>query len=232
MADENSKKPRLKPDDNPWYLLATLHLRRPLPRSRLAALLDLDFLTQAERDKLRKMNRKTWNRFMATKVGAECRARLIYPAELQEPLPEEELQAIKHDFAAAGMKIPDLRSDEIDFSNVDLDGFIFPGKCDFSGTIFAAKADFRGATFCGWADFVGATFCRNAIFNGAQFFDCADFQRATFDIASFANAKFAKADFRGATFSCSAHFIGATFSDKADFGGKKPSNVYLDPKFL
>src|SRR3954464_9871741 len=105
------KKPRLKPTENPWYLLATLY-------------------GQPTRDdtKLETRNRVAWNRYMASKLSEESRATLIaqgrHPAEELMPLSEQDLRAIETIFTARNSPevintLSGLEPKEIDFSDLE-----------------------------------------------------------------------------------------------------------------
>jgi uncharacterized protein YjbI with pentapeptide repeats len=220
---------KIKPEHNPWYLLATLFGE-----------------AQSINDDVHARNRTAWNRFMAAALTEEGRALLVKEgrcsAEELKPFSTEELSEVKKLFAerywqatgeartagagtaGASPPFPNLKRDRLDFSNIEFDhpfwvkGFFFPvqtdvefGWADFSGAIFSDQADFRGATFFGRAVFLGATFSR-ASFTGATFSGRADFSGATFS---------GRADFRNTTFSSRAVFLVATFSDQADFSGTR-----------
>jgi hypothetical protein len=60
MADQTAEKLRIKPDDNSWYLLATLYGE--------PAFGDLELVAR---------NRKAWNRYMAPAIEDGLRDRLI-----------------------------------------------------------------------------------------------------------------------------------------------------------
>ena len=103
---------KIKAEDNPWCLLATLY---GVPES----------LDQGLRDK----NRVAWNRYFAANLDEETRARLIYekrhPAEELTPFSSEGLTAVAEAFAQRRdltqcivLPPPDSM---IDFSNVQFD---------------------------------------------------------------------------------------------------------------
>jgi uncharacterized protein YjbI with pentapeptide repeats len=219
MTDQTAERPRIEPENNPWYRLATLYGQRTLSDGVL-----------------RIRNKKAWNRYMASKVGEKLRTHLInegrYVADELKPLSPEEQLAVEKAFdergcSVAGTGIPDLALNIIDFSNVNFaslfeaEGLIFPDVytfsdatfsdgADFTGVTFSDGADFRGATFSGRADFTGATFSGRTDFKGATFSGRTDFKGATFSDG---------ADFTGVTFSGGADFTGTTFSGRADFTG-------------
>ncbi len=217
-----------KPENNPWYLLATLHGE-----------------ASSADDEVHARNRTAWNRFMAAELTEDDRTLLIEKgrcsAEELVPFLTEELSGVENLFskryrqekgegkiARSVPVIPKLKQDPIDFSNIKFDrsfiaeGFLFPvqnkinfgpfglagppsGLANFRGAIFSSDADFSDATFLGRADFHGATFLgrpnfRGAIFNHPTLFRPGDW-----------------ADFSGATFFGSACFWSATFFGQANF---------------
>jgi hypothetical protein len=60
MAREIIDKPKLKPEDNPWYLLATLYGE-----------------PEADDGELHAQNRGAWNRYMSRWLKDDIRAKLI-----------------------------------------------------------------------------------------------------------------------------------------------------------
>jgi uncharacterized protein YjbI with pentapeptide repeats len=231
MTDMPSDK--IKPEDNPWYLLATLHGEARTINNEVHA-----------------RNRTTWNRFMASELTEDQRAFLIQEgrcsAEELVPFTAEELADINRLFAerqrqASGrtknnnknMNLPDLKKDGIEFSDVAFDrdvlvgGFLFIQSANFSGAIFSGLAGFEKATFHDHADFQGATFSNWAYFLGTTFCKGPDFRRVTFCLwANFVGATLSRwADFDGATFSSGADFSLTTFSGSAAFSGAIFSNL-------
>jgi len=233
--------PKIKAEDNPWYLLATLY-----------------GVPEEENHALQERNRIAWNRYFAANLDDESRAQLIgqrrHPVEELAAFPPEELQEVATAFAerckalANKPALPPSDAD-IDFSNVDFEynasfeqylfgrysffrSATFTDGAHFNGATFTNEADFAGgATFTFLADFDGAVFSREANFSDATFVSGADFVDVTFsDIANFRGATCCNAKFNGAIFSRVAQFSdanfsevagfnGAAFSDLADFGG-------------
>jgi uncharacterized protein YjbI with pentapeptide repeats len=211
--------PKIKAEDNPWYLLATLY---GVPERR----------DQELKDK----NRVAWNRYFAANLDEETRAKLIeekrHPAEELTPFSAEELQKVASAFAerckasAKKLALPDSSS-SIDFSYVEFEqnsffeGYSFIWWTDFQDATFSGLISFAGATFSDWAIFGGAAFSGLAIFRGATFSGNADFAGAAFSgLISFGGAAFSgSANFHGATFSEVASFDGAAFSGVAIFEG-------------
>jgi uncharacterized protein YjbI with pentapeptide repeats len=213
-----AKPPKIKAEDNPWYLLATLY----------------DVPGKGD-EELREKNRTAWNRYFAANLDVEARTRLIeekrHPAEELRPFSSNELREVATAFAErsrASANKPALPASyaKIDFSNVEFEfdvsfaGYRFSRWAVFEGATFSGEADFGGATFPGGAVFPGAIFSRSANFHGATFSGAAYFQGATFSgTASFQGAAFSVwADFFSATFSFDAYFQGATFSGGAVIG--------------
>jgi hypothetical protein len=235
------KPPKIKAEDNPWYLLATLYGVPPV---------------LYQYDELREWNRVAWNRYFAPNLAATERARLTEKKRHREgeltPFLPEELREIEQAFAqrkgATNFVLP-KNTDRIDFSNVQFGGDISFDKyllseCSFQDATFYSRATFAGATFfCrleddilgatfrgatfhdpvrfndvhffNWANFRGATFDGGASFNDVVFFDRALFVGAIFfgGAASFGGAKFFDgAEFSRANFSCESDFAEAMFS--------------------
>lgn len=204
--------PKIKAEDNPWYLLATLY---GVPQRRF--------------DGLRAKNRTAWNRYFAANLYEESRTKLIeekrHPPEELTPFSPDELREVATAFAerskasAKELALPASNA-EIDFSNVDferdavLSRCLFSSQAIFNGASFSGGAYFGGASFSGQAAFVGATFSGQAVFSGATFSGEAFFDGAAFSgWASFCDATFSSSSFfRSATFSGWADFNGASFS--------------------
>jgi uncharacterized protein YjbI with pentapeptide repeats len=225
MNDATPKKPKIKADNNPWYLLATLYGE-----------------PTGDDDALQVRNRTAWNRYMAATLTDAQRASLIEKGRLKSedltPFSPEELSAIEKAFwerreqAGSIVSVNLPPPEQIDFSNVEFDhhfragGFFFPGSfflpgsdSGFKGATFSNYADFEGATFYRDAVFEGATFVKYTSFKGATFLDFAHFEGATFDYADFESTTFSNyARFGSVTFSNYISFMGATFSNYADFG--------------
>jgi hypothetical protein len=175
------KPPKIKAEDNPWYLLATL------------------WGVPTEQDDERiGWNRRSWNRYYAKHLDAKTREFLVtergYSADELVPLSQEDEQTVKRQFNVRASRpngyydpanpngsvvrqqrfiIPDSSAD-IDFSNVEFAKNVYFGKyifCSsfFGEAIFRAVADFEGAAFFGWIHFVGVTFSERATFEDAVF---------------------------------------------------------------
>jgi hypothetical protein len=187
--------PKIKAEDNPWYLLATLY-----------------GVPEEENHELQERNRIAWNRYFAANLDVGTRERLYYekrpPSQELSPFSSEELHEVATAFAerckalANKPALPPSDAD-IDFSNVE-----FEYNASFEQHIFGRYSFFRSATFTDEAHFNGATFTNEAEFAGATFIFLADFDGAVFS---------READFSHATFVSGADFVGATFSDIANF---------------
>jgi hypothetical protein len=116
---------KIKPENNRWYLLATLYGE--------PAVDDPD---------LRTRNRTAWNRFMAAELAENDRLQLSnsgrHTADELTPLSTEEMVDFRKAFfdphgqatSTATAAIPDLKNDPIDFSSVVFDGpFLVLGYC-------------------------------------------------------------------------------------------------------
>jgi uncharacterized protein YjbI with pentapeptide repeats len=201
------KPPKIKAEDNPWYLLATLY-----------------GVPNRGDDELQAKNRAAWNRYFSAELDEKTRAQLIeekrHPAQELTPFSLDELREVETTFAErckASAKKPALRASnaDIDFSNVKFEQDVF-----FGGYLFSRDSSFSSATFSGGALFDGATFSGEATFGRATFSGRATFRGVTFSAwAEFHATCFARADFDGATFSRDTHFSGATFSGGAYFAG-------------
>jgi Pentapeptide repeats (9 copies) len=208
---EEEKAPKIKAEDNPWYLLATLY-------------------SVSGDDKTINKNRVTWNRYFAANLDAETRTKLIeekrHPAEELTPLSLEELQEVATAFAerrkASGVKLalPDSSAD-INFSNVEFDQdasfkrYLFSRSSSFQDSTFSSGAIFDGATFAGATFSFGASFERAAVSVEASFATATFSGGASFERAALSGG----ANFYGATFSHGADFLDATFSGVANLGG-------------
>jgi uncharacterized protein YjbI with pentapeptide repeats len=240
MLNDDATQQKIRPEDNVWYLLATLYGQ---PR-------------EGDRE-LQARNRIAWNRYMARWLDEDAKAKIAntesHAAEDTVPFSEAEMTSLREALAKrhheagseADPQIGPEKPSHIDFSDVKFDrlfwveGFVFPLRTYFPGAIFSEGARFQGAifserlvfnraVFSRWADFTRATF-REAEFQRVKFeggvvmFDnavvssWADFEDATFSYASFPRVDFTAASFRRAKFG-SAEFPGATFG-KASFPG-------------
>jgi hypothetical protein len=124
MTGEIDRKQKVRPENNPWYLLATMY-------------------GEPTSDELHARNRRAWNRYMSRWLDKGDRT-LLTSRHLPEEITtfsEEELTDFKNAFIArhrqaastASMQIPKLEADGlIDLSNIDfccpfwIEGFYFP----------------------------------------------------------------------------------------------------------
>jgi hypothetical protein len=201
---KTAKPLKIKAEDNPWYLLATLY---GVPRRG--------------DDEVQAKNRVAWNRYFAAKLEEETRTKLIeekrHSAEELTPFSPEQLEDVRRTFAkrckASGQILALPASDaDIDFSYVDFEqgavfgGYLvrncfflnatFSGAAVFARTTFSEAAHFDGAAFSSWASFGGAAFSGGASFDGAAFSGGASFGGAAFDQES----SFVNAEMKGETF--------------------------------
>ncbi len=229
-ADE-AKPPKIKAEDNPWYLLATL------------------YGVPGEDDyPLRDRNRVAWNKYVAASLPEKARARIIEEKQFLvnelNPLPGELLDIerayagrveeafIGREVQALHIALPAQR-EWIDFSNVEFDrdaffeGYVF-AKCSFRRASFTGKANFFNATFVEAAVFSGSTFSALTQFNSVMFYEKAVFWATkfvgppTFRHSSFGgNAKFSNAFFSEGEFTVDglsgACFANTIFAASSDF---------------
>jgi hypothetical protein len=138
-ADDGKK---VKPDDNTWYCLATLHG------------------TSFDNDEVRAKNRLYWNRFMAPRISDRLKQHLIerksHSSEELTPFSDtRELERLLCARSHCPSPFEELNGlDVIDFSNVEFGAFaaggmIFPLLTGFDKSTFAGQVDFRDAAF-GW----------------------------------------------------------------------------------
>jgi uncharacterized protein YjbI with pentapeptide repeats len=246
--------PKIKAEDNPWYLLATLY---GVPVHN-----DHEMQTK---------NRVAWNRFFAANLDYKTRTELIEEnrdlAEELHPFRDDELQEIAMAFNERCKEFthkPALPASNapIDFSRVDFEhnavfhSHLFSADAVFSGAIFSGRADFGDAvftqgaffdhrvTFFGEARFGGATFSHWASFGDATFSDLAFFVGTTFlDVTNFSNASFGgtcnfvNAEMRGETLFQDAkfdrrppRFFGAKLHQGTVWRGIKPWPLPKDKK--
>jgi hypothetical protein len=174
--------PKIKAEDNPWYLLATLY-GVPNPGD----------------DELTSKNRQWWNRYFASGLHDETRTKLIEEKRYAEheltPLSPAEMEMVEKAFAerckllARTLTLPPS-TDDINFSDVEFERhasftrYVFSRRSSFRSAIFSGRADFDGATFFGAASFQGAKFFGEVIFYGAKFSPDVDFGKAIFSSGS------------------------------------------------
>jgi uncharacterized protein YjbI with pentapeptide repeats len=228
-------------DQNPWYLLATLHGEARGYRSGT----HFD-----ENQKLRRQNRVAWNRLVVTwfkYMDTELlKADVDYIDGEYEPYSAVELLDHRQLFVARGGDLKFIDSLEssgwqevlIDFSNtyfpliVDYYRFLFPRRVTFEGAEFGDNVDFAKATFSDYGNFERCSFRGSASFNCSCFDEWADFQDSNFSrYANFRYSKFVDGanfngfsiagpiDFADTDFGGSTNFQSAHFADRAVFYG-------------
>ncbi|MGJ0502768.1 MAG: pentapeptide repeat-containing protein [Methylocystis sp.] len=224
MTDQ--PQPALKPaNENPWYLMATLHGEQ---RGRgEAEIFDRD---------LAQRNRRAWNRWCVTFLSRETQESLRaamarYTENLKfdqsdlVPYDEQELQAFIAAFerrAGDTKVVPPNREHTVYAAllhyvqferHVRFDGFIFPSLLSFANSNFNAVASFQHAIFLDYANFSEAVF-RGASFDSAVFLHDANFAKAQFSngVSFFDSIFRSAADFKGAKLMSRANFSFATFN--------------------
>ena len=243
--------PKIKAEDNPWYLLATAYGE---PSGEPRKYRDKELRARKSRDKeLREKNRRAWNRYFAANLDDINRARLInengYKEEELTRFSQDELQELKKAICKyrGSIWILDLPKTDgsSNFSNVlfdryvDFRGYLFinslftalgrPYSTLFRHAIFSHGANFQNAIFFGDARFESSALQREAKFRNAIFFHSANFQGATFSDKS---ASDKSANFSSATFSGEVNFTGAVFSTGANFSRAifKASSSFVNAK--
>ncbi len=199
VPDASADKPlKRKPEDCPWYLLATLF---GVPDSK----------------ELQTSNSDAWRHIVPALLSSDAGARSTLGgfdwAFVKRRGPESSVPFPQFDGA-----VP-----VIDFSNIKFDsefrveGFVFPTHVNFSGAIFSLGARFRHATFSGAAWFDDVTFIDTAWFDHTTF-SSALFHHTTFSgAACFKDATFSSEVSFNGIFSGEAWFNRAIFSDGASF---------------
>jgi hypothetical protein len=212
-----AKPPKIKANDNPWYLLATLYGE------------PADAPNDAQSRERHDRNRVAWNRYFSVNLDVETRARLIqekrHPEVELTPFSLVELDEIAQHFEARCNTVDVVKSLPEASATIDFENFEFEQEVVFCGYVFTQRVYFINATFSGVADFGRATFRRDVIFAGATFCCGANFQSATFfGWAAFSSAKFSRwAIFTSVAVSNTAEFVSATFSQGASFKEAKLS---------
>jgi len=245
MADEETK-PRSKPKDNPWYRLATLHGELTDPGDQ-TGVTNESVERHRENYDVSTRNMVTWNRWMASHIGADLRTRLIdqngYTAEMLTPFSEKERCCIE---ARTGV---DRHSFQVDFSDLEVEspfrarycifpsgsfkGTTFAKETQFSGSVFLDCANFEAATFLDHVRFDGATFYRSANFMGAKFHEHMSLLHARFpglSLALFQDVKFLKtANFADMKFAeGSAMFSRSEFSTSVEFSRTEFASAFFE----
>lgn len=202
-------------EDNPWYLLATLHgASLPAPRREV-------------------QNRYAWNRYYACRLTNSDREKLKgrVPDEELTPLTDDELlvwQRLFHERAGSrDIDLPDpdgiIELNNVCFSkSLSFSGFIF-FECYFNKSIFYSTVDFIGSSFIRFAHFAGAAFTVGVNFK-ESIFDGVDFEGLTvsrggalFNYTTYAG----HADFSYIRLPETAQFHRADFNKSADFKGAR-----------
>jgi hypothetical protein len=195
-------------EENPWYLLATLH-GDPLNK-------DVNFPDEA----LAIQNRLAWNRFMAGQISTE---QLNMLKELKKadgtprfsdleltPYDENGLTELYTQFRnRGGTKLPDH---EFSFGGNSLDH-------DFSCMIFPFDVDFSCSRFNGDANFINSVFLSGVNFTSAIIRYDAKFSRVTFlGNVNFSSSKFSgRAEFDESNISMHIDFTETKFMDTLKF---------------
>lgn len=237
-----AETPKLKPaNENPWYILMTLHGEQPIGDGWRN--LNIELLTK---------NRLSWNKWASRGLSDATREKLLssrgdfgvhrFTEDELTPHSDPDHAALEARYRQACLErgahpaLPMPRNRNCDLSNIKLDrllgaqGFLFLGDTDLSGASFASDVYLSDAAFLGIADLSGVTFSsevilaraifgRYALFTGATFSKNTDISNVTFTYSvDFSDSYFLdRANFSGATFSGDANISGATFADITNF---------------
>lgn len=220
MSEDTSAepvKPTLTPaNENPWYVLATIHGEQSGDR--------ID-VTLAEN------NRETWNRYYAETLTDEQKADLLVRGVAAKdlfPLNNKEKAEITKQFYKRinnfNGKLPILHYN-INFNNVlfqedtIFEGFIFSKIINLTNAIFLKKSYFGDVFFLDLAIFKSVFFTEWAYFRAAIFKEGAAFNAVTASGgANFSSVIFMKwANFNSGNFSKSTIFIDASFKSHTSF---------------
>ncbi|AUN33391.1 pentapeptide repeat-containing protein [Niveispirillum cyanobacteriorum] len=203
--NEESKSWKM-PDNNPWYILATLHNKHHPANER------------------QDLNRKTWNRYFASYLNEEERHNIskIIPLDETIAYDDNELQEIQNIFQSKlndnNSELPDVRK------TIDFSGLLFINDIQFSGFIFLS-CDFGNCLFEGNIDFTKSLFMHEIRFEAAEFRVAPKFQEAIFlQYTYFTDTEFSKGfDFRKSEFKAPVSFKSIKVEENADarFGGAR-----------
>ncbi|WP_335622343.1 pentapeptide repeat-containing protein [Bosea sp. RAC05] len=229
-------------NQNPWYVLATLHGEQP------------EGATHGAFDKeIHAKNRLTWNKWAAGALSQKQRDILrerhedsgqpVFSEQELTPYTAKEMVALKRRWrrqwtdrnpSQPVVPLPDP-SQFVDYSSVHFDrpiiwegifstriihftGAKFSRDAILSNSLFFEFADFRGVEFYGYTSFCDIKFCRNAWFEKRNFFKHAHFTDSIFQSVWFESTIFHRSvDFRRSSFSDIACYTDVTFLNYAQF---------------
>ncbi|RTL90796.1 MAG: pentapeptide repeat-containing protein [Hyphomicrobiales bacterium] len=236
-SNHDIETPVLRPaTESKWYLLATLFGEYQ------------DGLDYQSADQLAIKNRRTWNRWQASRLTEEEREFFIEkgvdagdlkpfsPAEFDELNEQMKIRT-----AGKVVALPAPSEESIDLTNLLFDkpanfsGFILP-QASFGFSVFQGEAlfirsfltmsSFYNACFTSWANFRSCHFLGYADFSHSQFSSCAFDGSAFGAAADFESCSFSEhADFSDVTISGEAKFLYCRFESMANFTGAKFSDV-------
>ena len=200
MTDPSPEQPKLTPaNQNPWYILMTLHGEQP----EGAGALRMDEALHAK-------NRREWNKFVANLLTPEWRATLLamketggasrYSEDELTPLDVAEQARFSRIFHERCQSleitptIPTFEYGILDLSRTlfnkpfSVDGFIFPFPISFSHSHFTFDIHFFNSTFLYPAFFYSISFSHISLFENSTFFSLAGFNSSVFRILLASNA--------------------------------------------
>ena len=206
------RKVELKdPNQNPWYILMTLHGEQEGD--------EIDW-------ELHEKNRKLWNAWACQGMNDEEREKLakssrvsVAEMEWSDAIEQDVLALFMREFVKRNAAQPITPKIPKPAAAIDLTGVRFSKTYAIKGAIFVSTIICTSAVFRKDASFVNVTFKGDADFGDARFEGSANFDKTTFsDDVSFNNAKFVgQVVFDSATFECDAFFISAKFGLSAQF---------------
>jgi hypothetical protein len=143
--DQRIEAKAKRPEDNPWYLLATLYGQ-----------------PTANDVELQERNSRAWNRYMARWLTAECRSHtgnamlirdFVVSPEDAAALEVAFIERCRQADSTVTTRLDDLQINQIDFSHIDFEDHLFltsvffPLMVNFTGAIFAKSTCLRAHCF-------------------------------------------------------------------------------------
>lgn len=233
-------------NQNPWYVLATLHGEQQGTKYRA---FDKDVHAK---------NRLTWNRWASGALCEEQRRALrerhdaagqrVYSEEELAPHTPKEIAAIKRRWRREWTRrnpslpvaaLPDpsqmVECKNLYFDNIVCwDFFIFPCQLNTDMATYSSVVTFKGASFFGGFKSTNANYIGGSLFEGVSFFCIVNFSDSNFkQSASFTNVIFSDCVwFSNAKFSSKSNFYKSVFDfaffNETIFGG---SAYFIDVEF-
>jgi hypothetical protein len=211
--DNDTSKPA---EENPWYVLATIH----------KGIIPVEGTTEFQSWLNAFSSREVWNSWAISKLNDKQKKfiREKKPDIFDESPPWDSIKKdVQKRLQQRGVEsIPalELAMDMSSLNFVDdahFARFIFPAKVIFSDSIFTKIADFEHAVFFNYAGFTGCQFLSDSDFSHVSF-SWVNFQKAIFSQdVFFTDAAFQKADFIRAIFEKTCSFVRSRFNSDCYF---------------